>query len=53
MQPQKSLLLDGRRVARESATDEAKHFLHGEGQGAQLDVKHLAAWGEKDTRSAV
>lgn len=52
MQPQKSLLLDRRRVARESATNEAKHFLHGEGQGAQLDVKHLAAWGKRHPQSS-
>jgi len=43
MQPQQSLLLDRCRVARESAADEAKHFLHGEGQGAKLNIKHLAA----------
>ena len=30
MQPQQSLLLHRRWVARESAADEAKHFLHGE-----------------------
>ncbi len=41
MQPQQSLLLHRRWVARESAADEAKHFFHGEGQGAQLNVKHL------------
>lgn len=41
MQPQQSLLLHRRRVARESAADEAKHFLHGEGQGAQLNIEHL------------
>lgn len=41
MKPQQSLLLHRRWVAGESAADEAKHFLHGEGQGAQLDIKHL------------
>lgn len=41
MQPQQSLLLHWCRIARESAADEAKHFFHGEGQGAQLDIKHL------------
>ena len=41
MQPQQSLLLHRRWVARESAADEAKHFFHGEGQRAQLNIKHL------------
>lgn len=41
MQPQQSLLLNRGWVAREPAANEAKHFLHGEGQRAQLDVKHL------------
>lgn len=42
MKPQQSLLLHRRGVARESAADEAKHFLHREGKWAQLNIKHLA-----------
>lgn len=42
MQPQQRLLLHRRWVARESAAYEAKHFLHWERQGAQLNIKHFA-----------
>lgn len=47
MQPQQSLFLHRCWVAGESATDEAKHFLHGEGQRAQLNIKHLAVEGRQ------
>lgn len=45
MQPQQSLFLYRCWVTREPAADETKHFLHREGQGAQLDIKHLAVRG--------
>lgn len=48
MKPQQSLLLYRRWVAGESAAYKAKHFLHGERQGAQLNIKHLAVgWRQK------
>lgn len=50
MQPQQSLLLHRRRVARESAADEAKHFFHGERQGAQLNIEHLTAGGGQNQK---
>lgn len=41
VQPEQSLLLYRGWIARKSAADETKHFLHGEGQRAKLDIKHL------------
>lgn len=41
MQPEQSLLLYRCWISRKPAANESKHFLHGEGQRAQLDIKHL------------
>lgn len=41
VQPEQSLLLYRCWISRKSAADETKHFLHGEGQRAKLDIKHL------------
>lgn len=41
MQPEQRLLLYRCWISRKPAADESKHFLHGEGQRAQLDIKHL------------
>lgn len=41
VQPEQSLLLYRCWISRKSAADETKHFLHGEGQRAKLNIKHL------------
>lgn len=41
VQPEQSLLLYRCWISRKSAADETKHFLHGEGQRAKLDIEHL------------